>query len=178
MIWLYPLVIIFGTGALLTVSPKARKKIRIPKLNKFFVGLISFLVLVISLGLLLAPAIFAPTKILLAIIALIFFVYNLRIPGFIFTLLGGVLNLTVRAVNGMKMPVSAQGFELINSNISYTLISEKTFLPLLGDVIKIEDSRATIFMSIGDILVYIGLFINFLYFLYITLKEAQSIEKN
>lgn len=178
MLWLYPWVIVFGTGVLLTVSPKARAKIRIPKFNKFSGGLIFLLIFVISLGLLLAPAIFAPAKTLFAIIALIFFVYNLRMPGFIFTLLGGILNLTVRAVNGMKMPIIAQAFDQVSSDISYTLISEKTFLPLLGDVIKIEDSRATIFMSIGDILVYVGLFITFLYLLYITLKEAKSTEKN
>lgn len=95
---------------------------------------------------------------------------NLKSPGFKYITLGVLMNAFVILVNGGKMPVliNQQIAQHINTanlpgygkNVIYSLKGNGTLFAFLGDVISLpQPFPDTSILSVGDIMIFIGLFI-------------------
>jgi hypothetical protein len=80
------------------------------------------------------------------------------------------------AGNGMKMPILPEVVQNIENKV-YVPISSNTFLPQLGDIFKVSDGFSTLVLSIGDIILYIGLTLTVFYLMFIALKGALKDER-
>ncbi len=94
----------------------------------------------------------------------IFCIANWKIKGFPFISIGDLLNSFVVILNGGKMPVSKATLSLagLNPNLmdaKHVFMDSKTIFPFLGDVIPINFLNLHYACSIGDLFVYIGLFL-------------------
>jgi len=94
----------------------------------------------------------------------IFLWLNRRLPGIFLIGAGFLLNLLVITANGGAMPATATGLDgsmaaqLQNGDwLTYTLLTESSRLPWLGDVILQPWPKNKI-ISIGDILISLGIF--------------------
>lgn len=109
---------------------------------------------------------------------------NLGEKGLKITFLGAILNFLPLIFNRGKMPVSVKALKnadlynqlnLLSDNriITHTLIRDNTLLGILGDIIPIPKPYPfPKIISIGDVLISIGLFI--LIYTYMTKKEINS----
>ena len=97
-------------------------------------------------------------------------IYNLKVPGFKYIILGLLLNAFVIILNGGSMPVLLK--QGIIENLSRTnfldsgtrgihsLMNDNTLFAFLGDVISIpKPFPDTSIISVGDIMILVGLFI-------------------
>lgn len=118
-------------------------------------------------------------------VGLAFLWLNRREPGFKLILLGVFLNFLVMTLNGGKMPVSIEAAAVLDpmyvemlkegtTNTKHIMLMESTRLPFLGDIIPLTNPypREQV-ISIGDIVMNIGIYI-FIYSVMVTRKkEAQ-----
>ena len=105
------------------------------------------------------------------IIIFIGLIFNFNKKSMILVFIGALLNYMVIAANGGQMPVSSSGLSLLgldqylemlenNLVVTHTLINESTRLYLLGDVIPTPKFYPfSKIISIGDVLIGIGLFV-------------------
>ncbi|MDO8585866.1 MAG: DUF5317 domain-containing protein [Armatimonadota bacterium] len=101
------------------------------------------------------------------LVALIVIVLNRRLPGMALVGLGAALNFAVISVNGGKMPVSYEAAKyanmekaLRNDLVRHCRIDENTRLAVLADVIPLKwPSFHPGVMSVGDIILDVGLFV-------------------
>jgi len=95
---------------------------------------------------------------------------NMRLPGFKYVTLGVLLNSFVIIVNGGKMPVlitkqiaqhmNATTLSIQGKNMIYSLKNSETLFAFLGDVIPLpKPLPETSILSVGDIMIFIGLVI-------------------
>gem|GEM_PF-6706534 len=171
LIFLYPMVVTIGIFTLWLVSPEVREKIKIPKSKAEVVIPFIFFFSGGNLGYLLAPNLFYPLKLFLVIGICIFCFYNFRVFGLFLAGIGYFLNFLVMAGNGMKMPILPEVAQNIENKV-YVPISSNTFLPQLGDIFKVSDGFSTLVLSIGDIILYIGLTLTVFYLMFVALKGA------
>lgn len=89
-------------------------------------------------------------------------------------ILGMILNMTVFKYNGYKMPVKGC---CINSeeHISFYYLDEINY-EVLSDIIKIPLKTSTLWVSIGDILMFIS-YIIFFFFIILYLKDLHRDRK-
>lgn len=121
-----------------------------------------------ALGLRLASAFLAAKGIeiiFLQIIAYCLFAYvlwsNLNLPGMKLFALGTLLNFVVIIANGGMMPVSAQAIALAGLPEpagTHMLLTAETKLWFLADIIPLPVPFLARVISIGDILIYVGIF--------------------
>jgi hypothetical protein len=108
--------------------------------------------------------------ILVYIIGLLFLFLNRKNPGFILIFIGVFLNFLVMGVNGGRMPVSVESAAVLDPGYiealkeslyaKHTMLTSTTHLGFLGDVIPISDPYPrTQIISIGDIIMNIGIFL-------------------
>ncbi|MCM3693250.1 DUF5317 domain-containing protein [Neobacillus niacini] len=108
--------------------------------------------------------------ILVYMIGLLFLFLNRKNPGFILIFIGVFLNFLVMGVNGGRMPVSVESAAVLDPSYiealkeslyaKHTMLTSTTHLGFLGDVIPISDPYPrTQIISIGDIIMNIGIFI-------------------
>jgi len=122
----------------------------------------------LALGMRLATAFLAAKGIeltLLQIVAYCLFAYvlwrNLKLPGMKLFALGVVLNFLVIFINGGMMPVSAQAIAaagLPEPAGTHMLLTAETKLWFLADIIPLPVPFLARVISIGDILIYVGIF--------------------
>jgi hypothetical protein len=104
------------------------------------------------------------------ILGLIFLYMNRKQKGFILILIGVFLNFLVMSVNGGRMPVSLEAgavldpgyLEVLKEELyaKHTVLTESTTLGFLGDIIPLTDPYPrTQIISIGDIVMNIGIFL-------------------
>ncbi len=97
---------------------------------------------------------------------LVFFVFrNAKIPGFVFMGVGMILNGLVMTLNGGKMPVLESLVDLLGLHVGdrHITVPYITWKSFLGDWIPVILPYGRKFViSVGDILVYIGVFLFFL----------------
>jgi hypothetical protein len=97
-------------------------------------------------------------------------IQNRKLPGFKYITLGVLMNAFVILVNGGKMPVlinqqMAQGMDATSllgqaQNVVHSLKGHETLFAFLGDVISLpKPFPDTSILSVGDIMIFIGLFI-------------------
>ena len=95
---------------------------------------------------------------------------NIKLPGIKYLTLGVFLNFFVMLFNGVRMPVLMRENALLNSmnaqtlrqdqGIMHVLMGEETLFAYLGDVISLpEPFSESSMLSVGDILILIGIFI-------------------
>ena len=101
---------------------------------------------------------------------------NRNNPGFIIIIVGVFLNFLVMVINGGRMPVSVEAaavldpgyIEVLKESLyaKHTMLTSTTHLGFLGDVIPITDPYPrTQIISIGDIVMNIGIFFFIQYFM-------------
>jgi hypothetical protein len=96
---------------------------------------------------------------------------NRHIPSMWIIIIGVMLNTFVIIANGGRMPVStnalyAAGLEqsipllLQGNHIKHTLMTDKTILPFLGDILPLHRAYypGGNVISIGDVILYLGVF--------------------
>lgn len=121
--------------------------------------------------------------IIIYILGLLFLILNRRNPGFIIIFLGVLLNFLPMVLNGGRMPVSLKataavlGPDYVNVlkhglYAKHTALTNSTRLGFLGDIIPItKPYPKTQIISIGDIVMNIGIFI---YIQYIMLHHPLA----
>ena len=91
----------------------------------------------------------------------------------IFILIGAIFNLYVMVNNNSKMPVSCCGYEdnihfnynPYNNSVKYTILSDR--YPIYGEI-----------LSVGDILMFLGLTITIMYFIiFLTYTLFKKVKK-
>ncbi|MDM5330249.1 DUF5317 domain-containing protein [Neobacillus sp. CF12] len=108
--------------------------------------------------------------IVIYIIGLIFLFLNRRNAGFILIFIGVFLNFIVMVLNGGRMPVSVEAAAVLDPGYiqalkeslyaKHTMLTSTTQLGFLGDVIPISAPYPrTQIISIGDIIMNIGIFV-------------------
>ena len=94
----------------------------------------------------------------------LFFVWNRKLPGFKIMAVGAVLNGFTMSVNGGKMPVWEPTLRLLNLGLDFkhSTFTEFSWKTMLADYIPVYFpwGRKSV-ISVGDILVFIGVFIFF-----------------
>ncbi|WP_025692388.1 DUF5317 domain-containing protein [Paenibacillus zanthoxyli] len=110
---------------------------------------------------------------------------NRSTPGFLFIFAGVFLNFLVMAVNGGKMPVSLEAAKvldpyyvhLLQSGAVVTkhfLMDSATRLPFLGDIIPLSKPYPrTQVISVGDIVMNVGIF---LYLQHILVPDKRQVQ--
>ncbi len=98
------------------------------------------------------------------IVVAFFAVINWRIPGFLFIMAGTLSNAFVVIINGGKMPVLQKTLVLAGlpanmMDAKHVTMGANTLLPFLADVIPINFLNLHYACSVGDLLVYTGLFL-------------------
>ncbi|MFP5113966.1 DUF5317 domain-containing protein [Bacillaceae bacterium C204] len=103
------------------------------------------------------------------VLGLLFLFMNRKNLGFNLILIGVFLNFLVMVINGGRMPVSVEAAAVLDPGYiealkdslyaKHTMLNSSTYLGILGDVIPISDPYPrTQIISIGDILMNIGIF--------------------
>lgn len=123
------------------------------------------------------------------IVGMMFLWLNRDLKGFGSILAGVFLNFLVMAVNGGRMPVSLQAASVLdpyfvdmlkNGTVitKHFLLDDSTLLPFLGDIIPLSPPYPrTQAISIGDIVMNIGIFIYIVHLMSDGHKKSGSSEK-
>ncbi|MED4228083.1 DUF5317 domain-containing protein [Neobacillus cucumis] len=118
------------------------------------------------------------------ILGLLFLFMNRKNPGFVLILIGVFLNFIVMVLNGGRMPVSVEAASVLDPSYikilktslyaKHTMLTSSTHLGLLGDIIPItKPYPRTQIISIGDIVMNIGIFL-FIQYLMVRHPLAQK----
>ncbi|KIL45303.1 DUF5317 domain-containing protein [Jeotgalibacillus soli] len=119
------------------------------------------------------------------IVGLYFLFINRHHKGFVLISIGVFLNFLVIAVNGGRMPVSLEAGALLDPNYldvlkedlyaKHAILTEATRLGFLGDIIPLTDPypRSQI-VSIGDVIMNIGVFVFIQYLMLHHIKEKKT----
>ncbi|MDR4949635.1 DUF5317 domain-containing protein [Neobacillus cucumis] len=118
------------------------------------------------------------------ILGLLFLFMNRKNPGFMLILIGVFLNFMVMVLNGGRMPVSVEAasvldpiyIKILKTSLyaKHTMLTSSTHLGLLGDIIPItKPYPRTQIISIGDIVMNIGIFL-FIQYLMVRHPLAQK----
>ena len=114
---------------------------------------------------------YSPYIIIISYFLLIYVsIRNLKVPGFKYIILGLLLNAFVIILNGGSMPVlvrrgvieniSSNSFLNSGTKVVHSLMNDNTLFAFLGDVIVIpKPFPDTSIISVGDIMILVGLFI-------------------
>lgn len=114
---------------------------------------------------------YSPYIIIISYFLLIYVsIHNIKLPGFKYIILGLILNGFVITLNGGSMPVLVKHGAIININntgllesgtrVVHSLMNDNTLFAFLGDVISIpKPFPDTSIISVGDIMILVGLFI-------------------
>ena len=114
---------------------------------------------------------YSPHLIIISYLLLIFVsLQNIKLPGFKYIILGLLLNAFVIILNGGRMPVlikqgligniNSGGFPNIENGGLHYLMDNSTLFAFLGDVISLPwPFPANQLLSVGDIIILVGLFI-------------------
>ncbi|MDD3631334.1 MAG: DUF5317 domain-containing protein [Atribacterota bacterium] len=114
---------------------------------------------------------YSPYIIIISYFLLIYVsIHNIKLPGFKYIILGLILNGFVITLNGGSMPVLVKQGAIININntgllesgtrVVHSLMNDNTLFAFLGDVISIpKPFPDTSIISVGDIMILVGLFI-------------------
>ncbi len=108
--------------------------------------------------------------IVIYILGLLFLFINRKNPGFILIFIGVFLNFLVMMVNGGRMPVSIDAASVLEPGYvdalkqslyaKHQMLTSSTNLGFLGDIIPLSDPYPrTQIISIGDIMMNIGIFL-------------------
>lgn len=108
--------------------------------------------------------------ILVYIIGLLFLFLNRNNPGFLLILIGVFLNFLVMVINGGRMPVSLDAASVLEPGYvealkqslyaKHQMLTDSTKLGFLGDIIPLSKPYPrTQIISIGDVIMNIGIFI-------------------
>lgn len=119
------------------------------------------------------------------ILGLLFLFLNRNNPGFILILIGVFLNFLVMVINGGRMPVSLTAASVLDPGYiealkhslyaKHTALNHSTHLGFLGDIIPItKPYPRTQIISIGDIVMNIGIFI---FIQYLMLQRPRTEDK-
>ncbi|MGV2939720.1 DUF5317 domain-containing protein [Mesobacillus sp. LC4] len=122
------------------------------------------------------------------LLGMLFLFFNRQYKGFNIILIGVFLNFLVMALNGGRMPVSAEAAAVLDPNFiqalkdglyaKHALLDSTTKLGMLGDIIPLTDPYPrTQVISIGDVIMNIGIFL-FIQCLMVEMpknKEVQDI---
>jgi hypothetical protein len=122
------------------------------------------------------------------IIGLVFIYQNRHYKGFILIFIGVFLNFLVMAVNGGRMPVSMEAASVLDPGYldimkqqlyaKHTILSESTKLSFLGDIIPLTNPYPkTQIISIGDVLMNVGIFQFIQYLMVHPPSEDPSLSK-
>lgn len=116
-------------------------------------------------------SIYSPYLIIISYFLLIYVsIRNLKLPGFKYIILGLLLNTFVIVLNGGSMPVLVKkeiieninpaSFLKAKSRVVHSLMNNNTLFAFLGDVITMpKPFPDTSLISVGDILILVGLFV-------------------
>ncbi|MFA6711511.1 MAG: DUF5317 domain-containing protein [Candidatus Caldatribacteriota bacterium] len=114
---------------------------------------------------------YSPYIIIISYFLLIYVsIHNIKLPGFKYIILGLILNGFVITLNGGSMPVLVKQGAITNINntgllesgtrVVHSLMNDNTLFAFLGDVISIpKPFPDTSIISVGDIMILVGLFI-------------------
>ena len=114
---------------------------------------------------------YSPYIIIISYFLLIYVsIHNIKLPGFKYIILGLILNGFVITLNGGSMPVLVRQGVIENLNtasflesgtrVVHSLMNDNTLFAFLGDVISIpKPFPDTSIISVGDIMILMGLFI-------------------
>jgi hypothetical protein len=114
---------------------------------------------------------YSPYIIIISYFLLIYVsIHNIKLPGFKYIILGLILNGFVITLNGGSMPVLVKQRAITNINntglldsgtrVVHSLMNDNTLFAFLGDVIAIpKPFPDTSIISVGDIMILVGLFI-------------------
>jgi hypothetical protein len=116
------------------------------------------------------------------VLGLLFLFLNRKNPGFLFILLGVLLNFLPIVLNGGRMPVSLKAASVLDPGYldalksglyaKHAVLTHSTKLGFLGDIIPLtKPYPKTQIISIGDIIMNIGAFI---YIQYIMLRHPMA----
>lgn len=116
------------------------------------------------------------------IFGLLFLLLNRKNPGFLLILIGVFLNFLVMVINGGRMPVSVEAASVLDPGYIEALkeslyakhqaLTSSTHLGFLGDIIPLSKPYPhTQIISIGDIIMNIGIFIFIQYLMVRRSKE-------
>jgi hypothetical protein len=108
--------------------------------------------------------------IVIYLLGLLFLFLNRKSPGFMLILIGVFLNFIVMVLNGGRMPVSVKAASVLDPGYiqalkeslyaKHTMLTSSTHLGFLGDIIPItKPYPRTQIISIGDIVMNIGIFL-------------------
>jgi hypothetical protein len=120
------------------------------------------------------------------ILGLVFLFINRNHPGFIVIFIGVFLNFLVMAINGGRMPVSAEAAAILDPNFiqalkdglyaKHAILDSSTKLGMLGDIIPLTDPYPrTQVISIGDVVMNIGIFL-FIQYLMVHIPKNKEVE--
>lgn len=114
---------------------------------------------------------YSPYIIIISYFLLIYVsIHNIKLPGFKYIILGLILNGFVITLNGGSMPVLVKQGAITSINntgllesgtrVVHSLMNDNTLFAFLGDVISIpKPFPDTSIISVGDIMILVGLFI-------------------
>ena len=114
---------------------------------------------------------YSPYLIIFSYVLLVFVsIRNIKLPSFRYIILGLLLNAFVIVVNGGRMPVlvkegvieniSPTSFLEAETRVVHSLMNNNTLFAFLGDVISIpKPFPDNSIISVGDIMIFVGLFV-------------------
>jgi hypothetical protein len=117
-------------------------------------------------------------------------VLNRKEKGFWWIFAGVALNFLVMLVNGGKMPVSVEAASVLEPKFvemlqngaittKHSMLDDSTLLPFLGDIIPLTKPypRSQV-ISIGDVIMNIGIFVYFQHVMVTYRKRSPIVETN
>jgi Family of unknown function (DUF5317) len=119
------------------------------------------------------------------ILGMLFLFMNRHHKGFTLILIGVFLNFLVMAVNGGRMPVSLEAAAVLDPEYlkalkeglyaKHAILTESTKLGFLGDIIPLTDPYPrTQIISIGDVIMNIGIFFFIQHLMLDHIKENET----
>jgi hypothetical protein len=120
------------------------------------------------------------------ILGLVFLFINRSHPGFIVIFIGVFLNFLVMAINGGRMPVSAEAAAILDPSYiqalkdglyaKHAILDSSTKLGMLADIIPLTDPYPrTQVISIGDVVMNIGIFL-FIQHLMVQMPKEKEVQ--
>lgn len=120
------------------------------------------------------------------ILGLFFLFINRQHQGFNIIFIGVFLNFLVMALNGGRMPVSAEAAAILDPSFiqalesglyaKHVLLDQSTRLGMLGDIIPLTDPYPkSQVISIGDVVMNIGIFL-FIQYLLVHLPKSKEVK--
>lgn len=152
-------------------NPLFFKNIQFPKFKYTYFFISSFIFRFISIILFKFSFFYPSLNIISQLSMLIFIFLNMKkIKGLIYLFIGTLFNTIAIIFNNGKMPVDATHMLHIESNmyellknddlVFHNLLTEKTLFPYFSDIIPlVKPSFYPIVFSIGDIFIWIGIFL-------------------